>query len=214
MKKIVSVLLCLIFMTSMCVCSNVNVSAKSYITSSGSANGSDYTNITKLANKLNQVFKGNIGLYSNSACTNSVSAPLGSRKMTGSHQYWIKSNTTGNKNSGWQCYIYADAVYNTLFNEWVGKGTSLSHSHKVMSGGKNTVSYSDFKNAGVRTGAIMRTTANSNGSWNSSKAHSLIILSYNSSGIKYVEGNGDGKGLARIANLSWSEFNSGQLKGR
>lgn len=214
MKKFVSILLCLIFMTSMCVCSNVNVSAKSYITSSSSADGSDYTNITKLANKLNQVFKGNIGLYSNSACTNSVSAPLGSRKMTGSHQYWIKSNTTGNKNSGWQCYIYADAVYNTLFNEWVGKGTSLSHSHKVMSGGKNTVSYSDFKNAGVRTGAIMRTTANSNGSWNSSKAHSLIILSYNSSGIKYVEGNGDGKGLARIANLSWSEFNSGQLKGR
>ena len=214
MKKFVSILLCLIFMTSMCVCSNVNVSAKSYITSSGSANGSDYTNITKLANKLNQVFKGDIGLYSNSACTNSVSAPLGSRKMTGSNQYWIKSNTTGNKNSGWQCYIYADAVYNTLFNEWVGKGTSLSHSHKVMSGGKNTVSYSDFKNAGVRTGAIMRTTANSNGSWNSSKAHSLIILSYNSSGIKYVEGNGDGKGLVRIANLSWSEFNSGQLKGR
>ena len=214
MKKIVSILLCFIFMTSMCVCSNVNVSAKSYITSSGSANGSDYTNITKLANKLNQVFKGDIGLYSNSACTNSVSAPLGSRKMTGSNQYWIKSNTTGNKNSGWQCYIYADAVYNTLFNEWVGKGTSLSYSHKVMSGGKNTVSYSDFKNAGVRTGAIMRTTANSNGSWNSSKAHSLIILSYNSSGIKYVEGNGDGKGLVRIANLSWSEFNSGQLKGR
>ena len=214
MKKFVSILLCLIFMTSMCVCSNVNVSAKSYITSSGSANGSDYTNITKLANKLNQVFKGDIGLYSNSACTNSVSAPLGSRKMTGSNQYWIKSNTTGSKNSGWQCYIYADAVYNTLFNEWVGKGTSLSHSHKVMSGGKNTVSYSDFKNAGVRTGAIMRTTANSNGSWNSSKAHSLIILSYNSSGIKYVEGNGDGKGLVRIANLSWSEFNSGQLKGR
>lgn len=214
MKKFVSILLCLIFMTSMCVCSNVNVSAKSYITSSGSADGANYTDINKLAQKLNQVFNGDIGLYSNSACTNSVSAPLGSRKMTGSNQYWIKSNTTGNKNSGWQCYIYADAVYNTLFNEWVGKGSSLSHSHKVMTGGKNSVSYNDFKNAEVRTGAIMRTTANSDGSWNSSKAHSLIILSYNSSGIKYIEGNGDGKGLVRIANLSWSEFNSGQLKGR
>lgn len=219
MKKFVSILLCLIFMTSMCVCSNVNVSAKSYITSSSSADGSDYTNITKLANKLNQVFKGDIGLYSNSACTNSVSAPLGSRKMIGptekaSNQYWIKSNTTGKINSGWQCYIYADAVYNTLFNEWVGKGTSLSHSHKVMGGGKSSVSYNDFKNIGVRTGAIMRTTVNSNGSWNGNKGHSLIILSYNSSGIKYIEGNGDGKGLVRIANLSWSEFNSGQLKGR
>ena len=195
-------------MTSMCVCSNVNVSAKSYITSSSSADGSDYTNITKLANKLNQVFKGDIGLYSNSACTNSVSAPLGSRKMIGptekaSNQYWIKSNTTGKINSGWQCYIYADAVYNTLFNEWVGKGTSLSHSHKVMGGGKSSVSYNDFKNIGVRTGAIMRTTVNSNGSWNGNKGHSLIILSYNSSGIKYIEGNGDGKGLVRIANLSW-----------
>ncbi|MGN1161045.1 MAG: InlB B-repeat-containing protein [Candidatus Fimenecus sp.] len=192
----------------------ITATAKTYITDSNKANGSNYTDNTALAAKLNSVFSGNIGLYSNSKCTQSVSAPVGCRKMTGSNQYWIKSNTTGSINSGWQCYIYADAVYNTLFNEWVGKGTSLSHSKKVMHGGRNSVSYDSFKNSGVKTGAIMRTTANSDGSWNSSKAHSLIILSYNSSTITYLEGNGDGKGLVRIATLSWNEFNAGQLSGR
>lgn len=212
--KILSKFISLALAFSIIISIPISAEAKNYITSSSSAKGSNYTDNSKLASKLNTVFSGSIGLYSNSACTKSVSVPLGSRKMTGSNQYWIKSNTTGNKNSGWQCYIYADAVYNTLFNEWVGHGTSLSHSKKVMSGGSSSVSYSSLKNAGVKTGAIMRTTGNSNGSWNSSKGHSLIILSYDSSSITYLEGNGDGKGLVRIANLSWKEFNAGQLSGR
>ncbi len=213
-KKLIYHIVSVLLVISILFTFPMTASAKSYITSSGSAKGSNYTSIAALASKLDSIFVGSIGLYSNSACTKSVSVSLGSRKMTGSNKYYVKSNTSGNTIAGWQCYIYAEAVYNTLFNEWVGRGTSLSHSKKVMSGGLSSVSYNSLKDAGVKTGAIMRTTANSDGSWNSSKAHSLIILSYNSSSITYLEGNGDGKGLVRIANLSWKEFNAGQLSGR
>ena len=192
---------------------NTNVSAKSYITSSSSANGSNYTSSTSLASKLNTVFSGDIDIYTNSGCTSEVSMPLG-KYMDNSKQYYVKSKTTGNNVTGWQCYIYANAVYNKLFNEWPGHGTSFSHSKVVISGGSNTASYSMFSNAGVKCGAYMRTTTKSSGAYNSSGGHSLIILSYDQSYISYLEGNGDGNGLIRIAKMTWSEFNSGQLSGR
>ncbi|MBQ3005357.1 MAG: hypothetical protein IJD88_05445, partial [Clostridia bacterium] len=56
---------------------DIGVYAKSYITSSSSANGSNYTSSSSLASKLNTVFSGDIDIYSNSACTNEVSMPLG-----------------------------------------------------------------------------------------------------------------------------------------
>ena len=192
---------------------SLNVQATTYIKNPSSASGSDYTSSANLAALLNGVFSGDIDIYSNSSCTNEVSMPIGTN-MSNSTQYYVKSKTTGNNVSGWQCYIYANAVYNKLFNEWVGHGNSMSHSEVVLSGGANSISYSYLSNAGVRCGAYMRTTTKSSGAFSGSGGHSLIILSYNSSSISYIEGNGDGKGAVRIATKTWSEFNSGHLSGR
>lgn len=191
----------------------VSASATTYIKNPSSANGGDYTDSAALAAMLDGVFSGDVDVYSNSGCTKEVSMPIGTN-MSNDTKYYVKSKTTGNNVSGWQCYIYANAVYNKLFNEWVGHGTSFSHSEVVVSGGSNTVSYDTLKNAGVRCGAYMRTTNKSGGAYNGNAGHSLIILSYDSKSINYLEGNGDGKGLIRIVNKTWSEFNAGQLSGR
>lgn len=190
------------------------VYAASYITSAASTGGSAYTDSTALAAKLNTVFAGDIGLYTSGSLKSTANAKLGSSVMTGSKLYYIKNKTSGVTTSGWQCFIYANAVYNTLYNEYVGRATALSNSKVVISGGSNTASYKQFKDAGVRCGAYIRTTNKSSGAYNTSTGHSMIVLSYNANGITYLEGNANGKGLVRIATRTWSEFNSNQLSGR
>lgn len=188
------------------------VYASSHIYSASKMNAYDFTSSPELAKKLTQVFNGNIGLYSNSNCTSQTKAPLGCSKLTGSNRFYIKNNTTGSKTFGWQCYIYANAVYNTLYNEWAGNGTSLKHSKVVISGG-STFSYKQFVKAGVRVGAYVRTTANKDGSYNRSKAHSFVILGYNEEYVTYIDGNSDGRGLVRVNKMTWKELNRWQTTG-
>ena len=189
------------------------VYASSHIYKASQMNAYDFTSSPELAKKLTQVFNGSIGLYANSNCSSQTKAPLGCSKMTGSNRFYIKNNTTGSKTFGWQCYIYANAVYNTLYNEWVGSGSSLKHSKAVIRGG-STFSYRQFVNAGVRVGAYVRTTANKDCSFNSSQAHSFVILGYNEEYVTYVDGNSDGRGLVRVNKLTWKELNSWQTTGR
>lgn len=203
-KQFLSVFLALMMVISIIPMSSITASAVS---------GSDYTSVSALATKLTQVFNGDIDIYSNSSCTTEVSMPINTN-MNNSTTYYVKSNTTGNKCSGKQCYIYANAVYNKLYNEWVGNGGSFAHSVNVITKGKSSLSYSDFVNAGVKCGAYLRTTTNSDGTFSGNYGHSMIILSYNSSNITYLEGNGDGNGAIRITTKTWSNFNTSQLSGK
>ncbi len=212
-KRCLSLLLSFVMIVSVFTGLSVNVEAVSFIKNPASANGANYTTSSSLATALNNIFYGDVDIYTNSACTSEVSLPIGT-SMNNSTQFYVKSKTTGNNCSGWQCYIYANAVYNKLFNEWVGHGNSFAHSVRVIGGGSNTASYSLFNNAGVKCGAYIRTTNKSDGTYNGSAGHSMIVLSYNSSGITYLEGNGDGNGLVRITTRTWAEFNSSQLSGK
>lgn len=177
------------------------------------AQASSYTSSPELAALLTGVFSGDIDIYSNGGCTSEVSMPIGwslNKKTT----YYLKDKTTGDSIGGRQCYIYANAVYNKLFKELAGHADDLKHSKVVLSGGSNSMSYDKFSKAGVRCGAYLRTTNRSSGAYNGSSGHSMIILSYNTSGVTYLEGNADGNGLIRIDTLSWSSFNSTHLSGR
>jgi Listeria/Bacterioides repeat len=189
------------------------VYASSIVREAGKMDAYDYTSSPALAKKLTQVFEGKIGLYTSSKFTKQVYAPLGCSKLTGRNHYYIKGNATGAANNGWQCYIYANAVYNTLYNEWVGRGTSLKNSKVVIKGG-STFSYSQFVKAGVKVGAYVRTTGNKNGSYSGSVAHSFVILGYNENVVTYIEGNADGRGLVRVTKSSWKELNKAQTTGR
>ena len=177
------------------------------------AQAGSYTSSTELAALLSGVFSGDIDIYSNGGCTSEVSMPLG-LSMNKKTTYYVKDKTDSESIGGRQCYIYANAVYNKLFNEYVGHADGLKHSRVAVSGGGNSLSCSQLQNAGIRCGAYIRTTNKSSGAYNGSDGHSMIILSYNSSGITYLEGNGDGKGLIRIDTKSWSDFNKAHLSGR
>lgn len=188
------------------------VSAAQSITSAASTSGSAYTSSAALAAKLDKIFAGDVGLSKSSSFKTTVKAPLGSSPMTRSKQYYIKCGN-GAVTTGRQCFAYANAVYSTLFNEYVGKAGSLSHSKVVISGG-NKVSYSQFQKAGVKCGAYVRTTSNSKGTYNGSNGHSFIVLSYNANKITYLEGNADGHGLVKITTRDWADFNKNQLTGK
>ncbi len=206
----------LILALAICLCIVMPAAAEtvSYL-SPDAITGRDITDTLDLAEALDRVFQGHIGMYTNATCTGEAVVPLGDR-VNNSKQYYIKNNTTGGLISGWQCYAYANAVYNELFGETIGHGASLRHSEVVISGGARTVSYEMFAEAGVRCGAYLRTTANSSGSFSGSYGHSMLILAYDAETVTYLEGNGDGNGLVRVVRRDWAGFNRSMLtnKGR
>ena len=189
------------------------VAAAEFILEPSSLHGSDYTESEELATALDEIFAGDIDIYSDGAFSAEVSMPVG-LYMDNDTQYYVKSQTSGNPVSGWQCYIYGNAVYNKLFREWVGHANGFAHSFVVIPGGANALSYEIMAQAGVRCGAYLRTTGNSDGSYSSNVGHSMIVLAYDQDAITYLEGNGDGNGLIRVTVRSWEDFNLRQLSGR
>lgn len=175
--------------------------------------GSDYTDIPALAAGLDRVFSGEAGLYLDAECTKPASTPLGTSAVPLGKWYYVRE-ASGSLFSGTSCYIYANGVYATLFGDvpYHGSSETWRVSECVAAGGG--VSYEKFADWDVRTGALLRTTPHSNGEYSSDKGHSIIILTYDSGSVTYLEGNGDGKGLIRIVTRSWKEFDRVLLGGR
>ena len=205
MKRWCSILLVLCLCMSMIP---IRANAKTTITSPSGAKGSDYS--TAYASKLDDIFQGRVPLFTSTSET----FPLG-QSINNSEWY-----TVGGALKGKQCYIYSQAVYYYLFGDIVYHGNGLSsaywkNSKQIMSN-RASVSYSSFRDAGVGFGAYIRTTSNSDGSFNAGVGHSMIVLDYDTTGITYLAGNANGAGQVRITKETWSEFNTSQLtnKGR
>lgn len=188
--------------------------ASSYIRDASRLRGADYTNIPALASALDTVFSGAPKMYADIRCTTLAPAPIGSRNVPLGRTYYVKS-PSGSVYSGTSCYIYANAVYATLFGDvpYHGEPGSWVDSRRV-GGNIASASYDTFASLGVRCGALMRTTSNSDGSYNGNTGHSMIVLTYDRSGITYLEGNGDGNGLIQVTTRSWDTFNSSTVSGR
>lgn len=180
------------------------------ITDASAARGADYTDNPYIAEKLDEIFAGQIGLFRDTALTKPVSAPLGSRVVAPGTVYYIASENDGDRNwhGGYSCYIYANAVYAALFGDVPGAawGGGWQHS-RVLVRNKASVSYELFTKLGVKTGALLRSTSNADGSYNGQRGHSVIILRYDKNGVDILDGNGDGKGIIRITRYTWNEFN-------
>lgn len=116
----------------------------------------------------------------------------------------------GGTNTGWQCYAYAKAAFYYMFHYLPNSNKNTAGKIKDLPGvqGKqgDEVSYANFQKWGVRFGAYVRTTANSNGSYNGNNGHSFIILGYDAKSVTYLEGNGDGKGGIDVWSGSWKDF--------
>lgn len=196
-------------------CTTASAASATHITNASDADGHAYTESCELAEALNEVFAGDVDLYRNWSCTRERQAPLGSRFLNEYNMFWILNTQTQKTIAGWQCYIYANAVYNKLFGEWIRHGDGkYDHSETVIGGGYSKVSYQLFADAGVRCGAYMRTTVYSSGRYHGSAAHSLIILAYTPETVTYLDGNSDGNGLVRINTRTWDSFNDANLAGR
>ncbi len=182
-------------------------------TSPSQVKGSDYTDNPAFAKALDDLFAGDIDLYSDSARKKEVSMPLGFR-LSMSKQYYMYSTSKNTSTYGWTCFIYSNGAFNKLFGEYVHRGTGLKNCYIAVGKGASKMTYSLLQNANIRAGAYIRTSPKSDGSYYGEDGHSMIILGYDDKYITYLEGNGDGKGLVRVTKRTYSEFNSAQLTGR
>ena len=195
--------------------------------------GSNYTDNEALAAKLDQVFSGDIKLYSDSRCTKKINAPVGSKQASSITAY------VGSKdralNSGNTCWIYANAVYYTLFdaitydykpvynNSAYTKGNSApiekkSYMVELIDGktkGKINddsflISYEHFQQWGVVTGARVQTCkysfTRSDKTRASSSGHSFIVLSYDKDYLITLEGNYPKHGEITVQKRPWADY--------
>ena len=188
----------------------LSASARTYISDAKNVSAAAFTPLSKLALALQSIFIGDIDLYADNAFKEEISLPLGV-SMSVSQQYYVPNGK--GVTIGKQCFIYASAVYQKLFGETVGRGSNLTYSQILLSGG-DSLSFNLLSKAGVQCGAYMRTTKKEDGSYDGYSGHSLVILFYDAESITYLEGNADNKGLIRITIESWDEFNATQLRGK
>lgn len=163
------------------------------------------------------VMDGDCGLYKDENGTKVPVSIAVNEYLNNSQMYFARTRSGVFSGYGYQCYIYAQAVYAQLFDEIVYHGPSagyiLKHSTQVM-GSSPVLTYSMLRDAHVMPGAYLRTTANTDGSYSSSYGHSLIILGYDENGITILEGNANGSGLVRCYTTTYDLFNSGYLNAR
>lgn len=203
-KKMMCILIVAALFLGILPAGSLSAQAVTQITDGQAISGRTYS--VDYADKLNAIFSGKAQLFSNTSATFALGQSLNNRTV-----YQV-AGVIG----GYQCYIYAQAVYYYLFGDIPYTGNGLvywSNSSKIMEN-QSVASYELFMEANVGFGAYVRTTTNSNGSFNSGGGHSFIILSYDEEGITYLEGNANGYGLVCVTQRTWSEFNANQLGGR
>lgn len=162
------------------------IPAEEYIVNADEIDGSFFTNRQELAERYNNIFRGNVGLMPGYT-GNEVKAPIGSVDPIVPMRYVYVSNKR-QWISGFTCFIYANAVYNTLFGDAPRHGGMgyAPKSEVVISDFYPTTGsemYNRFMEAGVISGAYVGKT--------SQVPHYYIVLKYDSNYIWILDGNSD-----------------------
>jgi len=170
-----------------------------WITDRKALKGSDYTKSDVMAQKLEEIFDGNISVYYDKGCTNPVSAPIGSYVMKVSTPMYAGPYGGPSINYGSSCWIYANGVYYTLFKDYVlnNRGqTGNSENVDMTTTATRNCTYENFKAWGVRqgVGAQLRTAG-----------HSMIVLGYDEEKLITLEGNVS-NGLVCVRERSWDQL--------
>ena len=193
---VLSVCLGLVPLTATQVCAQYTV-----ITDRAAVDGSDFTESPVMAEKLNEIFDGNAGIYRDLACTVPVDTTLGTSPVRNNGVYMFVDPVDGiAKNIGTSCWIYANGVYYTLFGESTGNGIGENSEQLRLTGtGSRILSYSNLKAWGVRqgVGALIR-----------AGGHSMIVLGYDENTLTILDGNSNGAGLVSISKTSWDRVGS------
>ena len=171
--------------------------------SAASLRGGAYTDNKALAAKLTNVLQGKAVLFRNTDETFAVGDSIDPDRVYtwgGEYPVW-----------GYQCLAYAQAVYYYLFSEIPGDASGAFRASRVALRARDALSYQSMLKAGVGCGAYVRTTGNSDYSFNGSDGHSFIVLTYDEEGITILEGNADYNGLIAVNRFTWRQFNAGRL---
>lgn len=169
-----------------------------WITDREAVDGSDYTDDPDLAALLNDIFDGNANIYYDSECTQMVNTTLGTYRVPNNGVFkYVGPYGDDQLDMGTSCWIYANGVFFTLFEEGTGLGTAGENSEKLDLTTTQTrnVTYDNLTAWGVRpgVGALIRTR----------EGHSMIVLGYDEERLTILDGNGDGKGLVSIRVRTW-----------
>ena len=181
------------------VCASRANAESTRITDPDAVSGSDYTDSPVLAQKLDEIFEGNAGIYRDLACTVPVDTTLGTSPVRNNGVYMFVDPVDGvAKNIGTSCWIYANGVYYTLFGESTGNGIGENSEKLSLTGtGSRSLTYNNLKAWGVRqgVGALIRASG-----------HSMIVLGYDEESLTILDGNGDGQGLVSVSTNSWDRY--------
>lgn len=202
-KKVISLLLSICI--SVCAFPALTASADAkepayrWITDRDEVDGSDFTELSSLAEQLNAIFDGNANVYRDAAFTKQVDAELGtSRVPNNGVNLFVGPYGEDRTDVGTSCWIYANGVYFTLFGEGTGNGNAGENSEKLdlKATANRNFTYENFADWGVRPepGALIRTRC----------GHSLIVLDYDEEYLTILDGNGNGKGLIAIRKMKWN----------
>ncbi len=167
-------------------------------TAASAVSGAMYTDNAQLAQKLDAIFAGSAGIYSDAACKKPVNAALGTTAVAPGKTLYVGPAGKYALNSGESCWIYANGVYYTLFGEALGNGTPGENSQRLGLSGTShmRLTYENLDAWGVRRGVGAQVRVGT---------HSIILLAYDETGLTYLDGNGDGKGLIALRRESWTE---------
>ena len=199
-QRVVSFMLVIAMLCSMVVSFAPEADALHlWITERNALKGSSYTTSDIMAQKLEEIFDGDITVYHDSKGTNPVSAPIGSYVMKNNGVAMYLVSPSGKVlNSGTSCWIYAQGVYYTLFEDYVySKKSMLGNSDMIdfSTTATKNCTYANFKAWGVRqgVGAMLRAAG-----------HSMIVLGYDENKLITLEGNVS-NGLVCVRERSWDQ---------
>ncbi len=158
------------------------------ITNPSHVSGREFSPKSSIANKLDKMFAGDIGLYADKNKTKLVNAALGTYSVpnNGRNQYWA------NGHAGTSCFAYANAFYSKFYDGFSPHDSPNGNHMRVKATGK--ITYENFVKWGVRDDAAVYIREGN---------HSVIVLHYDKNYITYVDGNGDGRGLVALRKETW-----------
>lgn len=202
MKETNRFVILMIMAVLVCTLIPISAYAKAY-TERSDVDASMYTKYPRLIQRLNSIFDGNASIYrkKSMAASSLVNTCIGTYSVPDNKvTLYTGSAQKGNVNSGTSCWIYANGVYYTLFEETTGNGSAGPNSEMLNLSTKNKkISYENFVAWGVRSepGALMKVDGR----------HWIILLDYDENKYCYLDGNGDayGNGLIAVREYAWKD---------
>ena len=209
-KRILAAALCIGMLHTVPLYANAETAAQSAVGIESvkiEATGVSYLNYAVFASKISAIAgSGQCGLYADPNRTPTGHDLRVGSSMNTSYKYYAVT-PSGACWNGYQCYIYSQGVYGTLFDELPTNGSGPYSKSEIVIRNVPEITPEILRNAKVMPGAYFRSTGNSDGSYNGSVGHSLVILGYDDTTVTLIEGNANNKGLISMSTKTYAEFN-------